>query len=188
LMKFKFLGLMASLIAFSLAPAHATTYLFDTPVSGTVAPAGTVDVTVNGSTATFVVALPSGYSFNEFALNLLPGETVSSGAYTVSNSGANFGNGFSPFNTALLAHFGNTLTFSVSNYVGLSNITVNGAPIWFVAAYVLSGGQTGAFASDAEVNPTPLPAALPLFAGGLGIIALLGIPRSRRNARTRLSA
>jgi hypothetical protein len=35
-----------------------------------------------------------------------------------------------------------------------------------------------------ELEVTPLPAALPLFAGGLGIIGLLGRRRKRENART----
>src|SRR5262245_4868001 len=38
------------------------------------------------------------------------------------------------------------------------------------------------FADEAAVTPTPLPAALPLFAGGLGALGLLGWRRKRRAA------
>jgi hypothetical protein len=38
------------------------------------------------------------------------------------------------------------------------------------------------FSATFTVAATPLPAALPLFAGGLGVIGLLGWRRKRKNA------
>jgi hypothetical protein len=40
----------------------------------------------------------------------------------------------------------------------------------------------GTFAGEADVAATPLPAALPLFAGGLGVMGLLGWRRKRKQA------
>jgi len=40
----------------------------------------------------------------------------------------------------------------------------------------------GTWSVSGDVSATPLPAALPLFAGGLGAIGLLGWRRNRRNA------
>ena len=135
-MKSKFLGLLASLVFLSSTQAHSSTlYVFDTPVSGTIAPAGTVELSVNESIATFTVALPSDYTFTKFALNVVSGGTVDAGAaYTVvANAHANFNQGalnYGPFNTVLNArnggNFGSSLTFKISNYTGIFNDIVGG--------------------------------------------------------------
>ena len=181
-----FSGAIASLLLIFSAQAHAATYAFDTPVIGTFASGGTVSLSANGSTETFVVTLPAGYSFNEFALNRNAGATVtSSSAYTVSSypSWANFygGSTFGPFNTVLTGNFGNSLTFTITNYTGIYNLTVNGQPIWFLAAAGPANNPTWAIAADAPVT-TPLPATLPLFASGLGAIGLLSWRAKRKRA------
>jgi hypothetical protein len=43
---------------------------------------------------------------------------------------------------------------------------------------------SGTWQVAADVSPTPLPAALPLFAAGLGVISLLGWRRKRKDATT----
>ncbi len=133
-----FFGLIASLaIFFSVQAQAATVYSFDTPVVGTFASGGTVSMTANGSSETFVVTVPTGDTFNEFAINLQWGATVApSASYTVTpyTAWAYFPGGFGPFNTVLTGNFGNSLTFTVSNYAGIYNLNVNSLPIWFLAA------------------------------------------------------
>lgn len=179
-----FFGLIASLAIFSSVQAQAATvYSFDTPVVGTFASGGTVGVTANGSSETFVVTVPTGYTFNEFAINLQWGATVTpSGSYTVTpyTAWAYFPGGFGPFNTVLTGNFGNSLTFIVSNYAGIYNLNVNNLPIWFVAASMTNGSPTWAVAADEIV--TPLPATLPLFASGLGVVGLFSWRAKRKKA------
>ena len=194
-MKTKLFGFATALVLFAASQSHATTiYEFDTSVSGTIAPAGTVDLSVNGSTATFTVSLPSSYSFTQFAFNLLPGATVTSsdGYSIITNANANFKKSaftpnYGPFNTELNAtsSFGNSLTFTVSNFAGISDVMVSGSPIWFIASFVYSGNTSGVMASDADyvqndISETPLPATLPLFVAGLGTLGLLRLRGLRK--------
>lgn len=188
-MNAKFLGLVASVVLLGAAPVKATTiYQIDTLVSGTVPVAGEVDVSVSGSNATFTVSLPTGYTFTQLAFDLNPGGSVDSGAYTIAtNANANYNKGklwpnFGPFNTTVSGSFSNSLTFTVSDFAGLFNVTVSGAPIWFVVAGVTDGGTSGIMAAD-SVTVTPLPAALPLFATGLGTIGVLGWRRKKKAQR-----
>ena len=63
-------------------------------------------------------------------------------------------------------------------------VVETGLPIdvtFYLSADLRSEGYTATFQSDLE---TPLPAALPLFATGLGALGLLGW-RRKRNSRTR---
>ena len=210
-MNSKLFGFATALVLFAASQSHATTiYQFDTPVSGAALPSGSVALDVAGSTATFTVTLPTGFSLNEFALDLSPGGTVKPGAYVVTTGSTTFGNTgktwpkFGPFNTILTppsGSFGNSLTFTVSNYTGIfdepvTNTTyfpaLTGTPIWFVALFVDNSGVGGVSASDdytvnndgqGAAAETPLPAALPLFAGGLGTFGLLGWRRKRKAQR-----
>jgi hypothetical protein len=50
-----------------------------------------------------------------------------------------------------------------------------------VSGILADGTNTGGSPSDWVVTTTPLPAALPLFAGGLGAMGLLGWRRKRKN-------
>jgi hypothetical protein len=200
-LKTKLFGFATALMLFAASQSHATTiYVFDTPVSGAALPSGSVDLDVAGSNATFTVTLPTGFALSEFALDLTAGGTVNAGAYVVTTGSTTFGNAgktwpkFGPFNTILTpssGNFGNSLTFTVSNYAGIfdelvTNTTyfpaLTGVPIWFVAVFTNNSGVGGVVASDA-VEETPLPAALPLFAGGLGTFALLGWRRKRKAQR-----
>jgi hypothetical protein len=179
-----FFGLIASLaLLFSVQAQAATVYSFDTPVVGTFASGGTVSLTANGSSETFVVTAPTGNTFNEFAINLQWGATVApSASYTVTpyTAWAYFPGGFGPFNTVLTGNFGNSLTFTVNNYAGIYNLNVNNLPIWFLAASETNGTPTWAIAAD--TIETPLPGALPLFAGGLSVFGLLTWRGKRKKA------
>ena len=58
----------------------------------------------------------------------------------------------------------------------------NCAPCLFAADVIGTGGQTGAVAANALVDAsTPLPATLPLFAGGLGFLGFLS--KRRKSAK-----
>jgi hypothetical protein len=74
-------------------------------------------------------------------------------------------------------------TSCTSGYSGEEgNRTNNSGPPWTWADEFV-GIQTGAvYAEFARVSATPLPAALPLFATGLGGLGLLGWRRKRKNA------
>jgi hypothetical protein len=184
-MKAKFIGLVASLVLFGSSQAQAATYLFDVNVGSIGSPGGTVDVAVSGSTATFVVSLPTNDLLYQFGLNLNPGASVN-GGFNLSASGASYGS-YGPFNTVLTIFplNGTNLTFTVSGYNGISNFMVAGQPIWFVATFA-NQNHLGIFAADRVV--TPLPATLPLFASGAGIIGLLGWCRKRKKAALRAAA
>jgi hypothetical protein len=182
-MKARFLGLLASLLLlFSSAPSQATTYLFDISVDGvfsSILPFGTIDVTSTGNIGTVSVVLPTGHTFSEFALNLVSGN-VDTGGGALSVSGPASYGAYGPFNTVLVASngsFGSGFTFTINNFAGLFNLTVNGQPIWF-AAVITDALNTGAVVSDALVQ-TPLPGAVLLFASGLGLFGFLGWRRKR---------
>ena len=162
-----------------ISPAHASTWTFDISVNGyfsSTLPVGTIDVT---STGVVTVSLPTTYSINEFALNLAGGTVNPSSAYTVTTGSTSYGAStvYGPFNTVLDGRFGNSLSFSISNYAGLFSVEVGNQPIWF-AANVTKGFSGQTLVADATV--TPLPGALSLFATGLGGLGLLGWRRKKK--------
>jgi hypothetical protein len=87
------------------------------------------------------------------------------------------GNGTSP--PQLLS----PITFDISS-TGLStaSFTKNGAGLFFAADILGTNGNTGIVGAPTVTTPTPIPAALPLFAGGLGVLGLLGWRRKRKAA------
>jgi hypothetical protein len=181
----KFGWLVASLVIFASAQSQAATYTFDVSVDGvfsSAVPFGTVDVS---SAGVVTITMPSTYSLSEIAFNLNSGASVDAGSYTVSGP-ASYGSNslYGPFNTVLDGAFGSSATFTVSNFSGIFNLTVNSQPIWF-AAVLSDANSTGVVAADAPLPPprsTPLPAAMPLFASGMGALGLLGWRRKRKVA------
>jgi hypothetical protein len=61
-------------------------------------------------------------------------------------------------------------------------LTLVGLNITRVTVSVTNDGLGFALYGGAGASPVPLPGALPLFAGGLGIISLLAKGRKRKNA------
>jgi hypothetical protein len=72
-------------------------------------------------------------------------------------------------------------TFDAWNF---NNLPTTGNVVLFnsLGAENLSGQQLGAFDVQGNLSATPLPAALPLFATGLGAMGLLGWRRKRKKA------
>ena len=123
--------------------------------------------------------------------------TVTGVGYT---SVADFMTNTSPGTIGCCATSGNEDTFGTMNVesgsqsgkvVDLFTLTATGTNFWASAAAVLTpttnfgswyghGFEAVTAAQDAGLNTTPLPAALPLFATGIGAIGLLGWRRKRK--------
>ena len=79
-------------------------------------------------------------------------------------------------------------TGTITETTLISGSLLTSAPVFYSAAYTQNGGpgaQINASFNDSTTAPpsgTPLPAALPLFATGLGAMGLLGWRRKRKKA------
>ena len=77
-------------------------------------------------------------------------------------------------------------TGTITETVVTSGSLLTPSPVFYSAAYTQNGGpgaQINASFNNSTVPPSvPLPAALPLFATGLGAMGLLGWRRKRKNA------
>jgi hypothetical protein len=175
-MRKTFMVLAAGIAALASAPSHAATYDFS---FGNMY--GTVFGTVSG-----VIVLPDGNATNEAATSVTITSTPSSLASLFPN----------PILGTDLTNPTNTNSFTVSNgeiTSALFYYTVTGGgylEISSSASYrdlLLNNSDNGViepgnFTTFTPVATTPLPATLPLFAGGLGMIGLLGA-RKRRKAQ-----
>jgi hypothetical protein len=174
-MKTKLLGLIAcmAMLGISLAAttgARASTFSFsftgDLSIGNTDTITGLIfGLTDNGSgqspTSAEITSAPTGVGV---ILSLTSGTfDVSSGNIVA----AHFAEFFSP-SPEIFLYF---------NDIGAENVIVAHDPSYYQAGN--SGGFIGA--TYAEVSSTPLPAALPLFATGLGGLGLLGWRRKRKN-------
>jgi hypothetical protein len=201
-MKSKLLGLMAAVASLGLfpSPGHALNFDFSfsctscmnvAPFGGTVT--GEIDGLTNGTSAATAVTIgsyPSALFSASFTLPPAPfitfpnvNDTVYENTFTVTGGvitayhftvGGIFGGwGFGLGSTA--APPGENLDF-------LTNGTLI-APDQRDIALCLSGNgctATTTFTPLADTGTTPLPAALPLFASGLGALGLLGWRRKRK--------
>jgi hypothetical protein len=81
------------------------------------------------------------------------------------------------------------LDFSVTDASGItiSDFIANGDGYFFAADVLGTGGNTGTVGANVALSTTPLPAALPLFAGGLGVLGLFG-RRKKQKALNALAA
>ena len=185
------LPVVVSMLAL-IGPSHA----------GTV----TVEITGNG-TGTFD---GSAFSGSPFDFHLVGpdggGNVVDLTTATVSINGGSFNTFTNPMHIGLnfspdYAYFGYQapgpdliqLTFSGADFTALSSTnSFSGAPTGFSLAFIdvpTSGGLLS-FTDFSDLNlsavstgsQTPLPAAFPLFATGLGALGLLGWRRKRKGA------
>jgi len=76
-----------------------------------------------------------------------------------------------------------TATGATSLLTFASTVTTGGG-FGYPAAFGPALDNVAVFATSNESFQTPLPAALPLFASGLGAIGLFGWRRKRKNAAT----
>jgi hypothetical protein len=177
-MKSKLLGLMAPILLFGLSPANAATYTYNVSIAITTTDTVTGTINTDCDSCTLGATDIGAWSFT------LPGIGTISGSVptivdlptdlTASPTGLSFNGGFC----------GGPVTFNGA--AGGLNFECG-----MIADY-LGTGSGGDFDSrdldDATlqiatmVSTTPLPAALPLFATGLGAMGLLGWRRKRKNA------
>jgi len=150
---------------------------------------GAIDLT--GLTYAFTTGVVIGVVPSIAALSIGPGASVD--LYTGFTGPSSFGSGGT---TIASSGSGDQTYIDSTFYLGVPAGYTSGSPLsdtmTFDNATLASLGLTpGAYVySWGEVDPsftiqvaaTPLPAALPLFAGGLGAIGLLGWRRKRKNA------
>jgi hypothetical protein len=168
-------------LSLPLAAAAATILATVLPAS-----AATVTYTFVNASATFSSLGTSSYS-GTFGWDTI-GEDITSanitvtgfdaGTYTyVANSGGTHASGFEFAVSSTSSSDAFELYFNY--FDGVSNDPINNA-------YYGTGGSVPAADIDSSVsgyatpNSTPLPATLPLFSGGLGVIALLARRRKRK--------
>ena len=171
----KWLAIGIGGVLISSTGAEATTYSFDlslsaSPISVTDAVlTSTVDnsgvYTISGASGTIVDGATdytiTGISGYVGADNLLSSTTPyvdASGISLVANNGPSI------------------LDFNISSYIFR---TTTGFAVYY---QINDGTATSTDFSALDVTSTPLPAALPLFAGGLGMVGFLAGRRKRKNA------
>lgn len=199
-MKTKFLGVVAALALLGVPPAAATTYY----ISNTYGPALTGSITTDGTNG--VLNYNNILSWN---LTINNGNTPDCAIYgscnfidvlTPSNSQV-LVDGKDLFATATTLSFDYADTFPDVPYccnteAGRLAFFNSNASVQFISAGYLPDPtgylaltvsvplvyQYGSELGDQVIASTPLPAALPLFATGLGAMGLLGWRRKRKNA------
>jgi hypothetical protein len=176
----------------TLAAATSTTY-FDTTSNTSDTTGLTFTPALVGAYGTFT-SVPPGAPAGADVINIPPGDeygffkvnfTLPNGATNVSISGA-----ANVDDQGYIFINGNQIgyTTETANATFNSNIALNfvvGVNEFLVSDINSGGGPSGAafFATVTyDVSQTPLPAALPLFATGLGALGLLGWRRKRKAA------
>jgi hypothetical protein len=179
---------IAGLMLFSLASAHASELdLTITEKSGSDI-SGTLDFTLGGSSSpysiTAVTGTISGAGFSE--------------AVTGANGYAGAGLGgdviYSPPTFAdwsYVNNFGVSLSLANGTSINISPADPSGPSDPYYNVFAVSDPADSSiydqeFTLGPSVSSTPLPAALPLFAGGLGIVGLLA-RRKKRKAEGQLT-
>jgi hypothetical protein len=181
-MKSKLLGLMAFLALLGLFPSQGHALTFDFSFTGGCNVAGS-PCTVTGE----IDGLSSGTS----AATAVIIDTVSSPAFTLPSP--------LPFNTFCGSNClvtSNTFTVTGSSITAFDFEVTGTTSLWSLALGAVTGeesfsngtGETQINVIDESsatfnevTSATPLPAALPLFVGGLSVMSLLGRRRKRKN-------
>ena len=179
-----------ALVCPGLAAATATSYATTFDVSGTFATGtlgGTINIDVTNNTVTSADVTASGTSpatIGPFTIidNVVeyPSPPTANLLYiALSDAPSNF-------DTLVLFLPTSTLT----GYSGGELCSATYTCSLSAQTYLEPAGTTGLFEdlTSGSLTATPLPAALPLFATGLGAIGLIGWRRKRRNAATPAAA
>ena len=142
-----------------------------------------VDGTVTG-TFTYDPAQPVGVGTLEAAdITLVLQDSFGTYEYTCFCSANSNTIEVTNLNNALVIRFADNLTDVMDPIL---NVSVSGGPSGDACSVL---GQPGCHVTgDAVPEATPLPAALPLFAGGLGVMGLLGWRRKRKNGAANAAA
>lgn len=160
--------------------------------STAVAPFGTVQVLQNGQNLDFTVSLNNPYVFQKstgldafvFGLSVGSSDNITNLAsgFSVDTTLPQHEDGFGDFLFGITkaATGGPSLTFTFTNAL-LANLVLStgGGTNALFAADILGNGSTGPVGA---LTATPLPAALPLFMGGLAAIGLFGRRKTRKLA------
>jgi hypothetical protein len=201
-MKTKSLGLIACMVLLGTSQARATTYDIIAPSTGELAGGISGTITTDGTTGTLSASNITSWNINQTINDVQFIENLSSSNSTLSLTGgaltANatelFFN-FSATDDSLLKFSSTLVTGNSLQYCDATAacINQNGASDFstiewvFVAPGLGSTNGSSPQVGDIEiaaatVGTTPLPAALPLFATGLGAMGLFGWRRKRKNA------
>ncbi len=170
------------------APANAVTY----PVPGTYIVTGTLNDggTVSGEFTINVY----GYLSAPTSVTTTPGSVLGGQAYTIPPLNPNFQPITFASSVQFTYNYSPTLQITFLNPIGAG--VVDPILIGFANAgnsfecdvglggYCTNGFDptTGRYFLSGEAVATPLPAALPLFVGGLGVVSLLARRRKRKHA------
>ena len=158
-----------------------------------VTPFGTVQVLQNGQNLDFTVSLSNPYIFQKstgldaFVFGLSVGSSANitnlASGFSIDTSLPKHEDGFGDFLFGVKkgATGGTSLTFTFTNAL-LANLVLStgGGTAAFFAADIFGNGNTGPVGALTATAATPLPAALPLFIGGLAAIGMFGRRRTRK--------
>ncbi len=166
---------------------YAATYNLDIASNGTLlsSPVGTVDITSTGTTLTYEFNLSSG-TLSTVYLDVSGNVSGLSTNGTWSGDQGATTNVLGTFTDSLSClHVGRgcgselTVTFTGTDLV--ANDTLFDGDLEMFSAANTSTGLFG----DTPVPTAPLPAAFPLFAGGLGALGLVSLRRKRKSVSSR---
>jgi hypothetical protein len=170
------LGAVATLLAVATTQANATTYDISITDNGYTE---TGEITTNGTLGTLTKSDITSWSFTLVG----PGSATHGPTDISSSAGVIFSTGTSLTATAngLFFNFGSGgagWTFQNSGDTAFIELSSNG---FTEVDYIWGSNLTQSLSGNVDIGvaATPLPAALPLFAGGLGALGLLGWRRKR---------
>jgi hypothetical protein len=162
-MKAKLLGIIVFAAMMGLSQARASTiYTFSNDAS----------ITVNGIVDSVVGSFVEDTNTNQ---EISAAFTVGGTLYSVSSTGFSCGTPVGTCVTALSGLLQTTISFAdVLDGTSADALRVLATSMSNDGVFSASTAVTG------EVNPTPLPAAFPLFASGVGVLVLFSLRRKRK--------
>ena len=161
---------------------HAATYSLDVASNGSIlaSPVGSVNITDTGTTLTYQFSLTSG---TLSAVYMDVGGNVSgvTNGFGTSNLGSTtnaLGTFLDTFNKPVLQQGNSTLTVTFTG----SNLVADYTLLGGIQIFSAANTSNGLIGDTPPAPTTPLPAALPLFAGGLGMLGLLSRRKKAKKA------